>query len=287
VPLARFSVTDVCERAFELGVAMSYSTVWRRLHAHALRPWFQEQWLFPRDPQLLTKAAPVLDLYHGCWQGEPLRPTDAVLSADEITGLQALSRCHPGTAPARGRGARQEFEYTRHGTLCYAAFLEVRTGRVCGKTSDGSCIESFDAALRHCLTQPHTQQWERIFLIVDNGPSHHPRTSPVRLAALDPRITTVHLPTHSSWLNQVEIYFSILVRKALTPRDFPSVSALREQIDRFEGYYNLGAEPFYWRFNRTDLERYVERLARHEALFAQTAAALAERRENIAPTMTH
>jgi hypothetical protein len=285
--LARFSVTDVCERAAELGVAMSYSTVWRRLHTHALRPWFQEQWLFPRDPHLLTKAAPVLDLYQGLWQGEPLRPTDAVLSADEITGLQALSRAHAGTPPAAGRRARQEFEYERHGTLCYAAFLETRTGRVYGKTSEGSCIESFEAALEHCLTQPHTRHWERIFLILDHGPSHHPNTSPARLAALDPRIITVHLPTHSSWLNQVEIYFSILVRKALTPRDFPSVTALRTQIQRFEGYYNLGAEPFRWRFSRTDLEHYVERLGRHEALYAETAAALAARREKTTLATTH
>ncbi len=71
LPLARFSVSDVCERAGELGLAMSYSTVWRRLHAHALRPWFQQQWLFPTDPRLLEKAGPVLDLYHGHWQGEP------------------------------------------------------------------------------------------------------------------------------------------------------------------------------------------------------------------------
>lgn len=140
VPVARFSVTDICERAGALGLDMSYSSVWRRLHTHALRPWFQEQWLFPTDPRLREKAAPVLDLYQGCWGGEPLRPTDAILSADEITGLQALSRTHVGSAPAPGRKARYEFEYERHGTLCYAAFLEVRTGQVFGKTSASSCI---------------------------------------------------------------------------------------------------------------------------------------------------
>ena len=287
VPLSRFSVTDVCERAYELGLAMSYSTVWRRLAAHALRPWFQEQWLFPTDPLLLEKAAPVLDLYHGRWQGEPLRPTDAVLSADEITGLQALSRTHPETPPAPGRKRRYEFEYERHGTLCYAAFLDVRTGHVFGKTSATSCVDSFQTALNHCLARPAATRWERIFLILDNGPSHHPNTSPARLAALDPRIITVHLPTHSSWLNQVELYFSILVRKALTPRDFPSLAALRDQIRRFEGYYNQGATPFRWQFNRKDLERYVERLARHEALHAETATVLAERRRQSERTLLH
>lgn len=287
VPLARFSVTDVCERATGLGLDMSYSTVWRRLHAHALRPWFQEQWLFPTDPRLLEKAAPVLDLYHGLWQGAPLRATDAVLSADEITTLQALSRTHPGAPPAPGRRARYEFEYERHGTLCYAAFLEVRTGQVFGKTSATSSIESFQTALAHCLARPRATRWERIFLILDNGPSHHPRTSPARLAALDPRIIAVHLPTHSSWLNQVELYFSILVRKALTPRDFPSLAALRDQIHRFEGYYNEVAAPFRWQFSRNDLERYVERLGRHEARYAETAAALAARREQVGSEAIH
>ena len=92
----------------------------------------------------------------------------------------------------------------------------------------------------------------------------------------------MHLPVHSSWLNQVEIYFSILVRKALTPRDFPSLAALRDRIHRFEGYYNAAARPFHWTFSRNDLERYVERLARHEALYATSAASLAERREQLA-----
>ena len=287
LPLARFSVTDVCERAFALGLDMCYSTVWRRLHAHALRPWFQEQWLFPTDPRLLEKAAPVLELYHGRWQDEPLRPTDVVLSADEITGLQALSRTHAGTPPAPGRKSRYEFEYDRHGTLCYAAFLEVRTGHVFGKTSASSCIESFETALSHCLARPRAQRWERIFLVMDNGPSHHPNTSPARLAALDPRIIAVHLPTHSSWLNQVEIYFSILVRKALTPRNFPSLDALREQIHRFEGYYNLGAAPFHWEFSRTDMEKYLERLARHEDAYVETAAVLAERRQQVGMALIH
>ena len=287
LPLARFSVTDVCERAAEVGIGMSYSTVWRRLHAHALRPWFQEQWLFPTDPQLLEKATPVLELYHGLWQGAPLGPQDVVLSADEITGLQALSRTHPGTPSAPDRPARYEFEYERHGTLCYAAFLEVRTGQVFGKTSPTSCIETFQTALSHCLARPRALAWERIFLILDNGPSHHPHTSPARLAALDPRLIAVHLPTHSSWLNQVELYFSILVRKALTPRDFPSLAALRERIERFEGYYNLGATPFHWKFGREDLERYIERLAQREARYAETAAALADRRETLARVTIH
>ena len=109
---------------------MSYSTVWRRLHEDALRPWFYRPWLFPRDPDLLAKASPVLELYHRRWQGEPLGPREVVLSADELTQLQALSRSHANVPPAPGNAGRYEFEYERHGTLCYLAFLDVFSGRV-------------------------------------------------------------------------------------------------------------------------------------------------------------
>lgn len=287
VPLSRFSVTDVCERAFELGLAMSYSTVWRRLDLHALQPWFHEQWLFPRDPDLVEKASPILDLYRGYWQDEPLAPTDCVLCGDEMTGLQAVSRIHRGIPPAPGRRARCEFEYDRHGTLCYTAFLDTRSGWVYGRTSKRSGIEPFETALSHCLTQPRMEPFRRVFLIMDNGSAHHPSTAPRRLIEQFPQVVPVHLPVHSSWLNQVEIYFSILIRKALTPRDFASVDLLAQHILRFEGYYNEGAQPFNWRFSRRDLEAYVERLARHEQIFVGAAEALEQRRRDGAPASVH
>lgn len=252
---------------------MSYSTVWRLLHRDALRPWFQRQWLFPRDPQLLEKATPVLELYHRRWQDAPLSPRDVVLCADEMTGLQALSRLHPDTPAAADRQRRYEFEYERHGTLCYLAFLNVFTGRVYGESSATTGIEPFERALGRCLSQPQYQEAERIFLIVDNGSSHHPNTSPARIAAQHPQVTVVHLPTHSSWLNQIEIYFSILHRKALSPPDFPSIDALRERIFRFQRHYNERAEPFTWKYTRKQLVQYVERLAVHEPVFAAAQAA--------------
>ena len=97
--LSRLSVYDICLRAWELGGTMSYSTTWRRLHEDALRPWLFQNWLFPRDPRLLEKATPVLELYHGRWDGKPLGPRDLVLSADEMSGIQALARIHPPQAP--------------------------------------------------------------------------------------------------------------------------------------------------------------------------------------------
>jgi hypothetical protein len=270
-PLSRFSVEDVRLRAEERGIGMSYSTVWRVLARDALRPWRQRQWLFPCDPQLLPKARPVLELYQGRWQGAALGPRDYVVCADEMTGLQALSRLHAGLGPAPHRASRYEFEYHREGTLCYLAFLDVFSGRVYGETCPTTGIEPFEGALGRCLAQPRYRDAERIFLIVDNGSAHHPNTSPARLQRQFPQVEAVHLPTHSSWLNQIELYFSIVQRKALTPRDFPSLAALTQRLRWYEWYYNQRAEPFRWRYTVQDLERYVAKLARYEPPYAPEA----------------
>jgi hypothetical protein len=239
---------------------MSYSTVWRRLHEDALRPWFHRPWLFPTDPQLSARAAPVLDLYHRSWQGKPLGNHDVVLSADELTQLQALSRKHC-VPPGPGQAGLYEFEYARHGTLCYLAFLDVFSGQVYGEVAPHNGIAPFELALGNCLREQYRQA-ERVFLIVDNGCAHHPSTSPARLRELDPRLIVVHLPVHASWLNQVELYFSVLKRKALHPADFPDLGALAQRILGFQHHYNQQAEPFSWNYTRRDLAAYVRRLER-------------------------
>lgn len=259
-PLSRLSVFDVCQEAWKQGCTMSYSTVWRRLDEDALRPWCHRPWLFPRDPELLAKATPVLELYQRCWQGEPLGPQDVVLSADELTQLQALSRSPPTEPPVAGHAGRYEFEYARHGTLCYLAFLDVFAGRVYGETAAQNGIDPFERALTHCLAQERYRDAERVFLIVDNGCAHHPSTSLARLAAQDPRVIVVHLPVHASWLNQVELYFSIVKRKALHPADFADLDALRTRLLLFQSRYNEQAQPFRWNYTRQDLVAHVKRL---------------------------
>jgi hypothetical protein len=278
-PLSRFSVSDVCDQLQQLGVPMSYSTVQRTLARAAIRPWEHEQWLFPRDPLLLDKATPVLELYHGYWEGERLGPRDYVLSADEMTGLQAISRIHATVPAGPKRRRRYEFEYERHGTLCYLGFLDVFTGMVYGETSAKSGIDPFESALRRLLEQRRYQQAERLFLIVDNGSSHHPSTSPDRLRAQHPNLTTVHLPVHSSWLNQIEIYFSIVHRKALTPLDFDSLAALEQRLKWFQWHYNQYAQPFQWNYTREKLEKLVQRLEKHEDWLAEARGALQARQE--------
>jgi hypothetical protein len=261
-PLARLSVFDVVRRAWDAGFTkMSYSTAWRLLHRDALRPWFQKQWLFPQDPLLRERAQPVLDLYAGVWEGEPLGPEDVVLSGDELTNLVPRTRHHETLPPGPGRPGRYEHGHDRDpARLVYLALLNVRTGQVAGLVEERNGIASFETLVKRELSTPQLARARRIFLILDNGSAHHPSTSPARLAALDSRLTAVHLPVHSSWLNQVEIYFSIVKRKALTPNDLPDAPAVRRRLMSFECYYNGGAEPFRWRFTREHLDNYLKRL---------------------------
>jgi hypothetical protein len=264
-------VEDIRVQAVAKGIDMSYSTVWRTLNQDALRPWFQRQWLFPTDPLLAEKAAPILDLYHRLWKDEPLGPKDYVLCADEMTGVQALRRLHRGMDPASKRDSRFEFEYERGGTLCYTAILDVFSGRVCGAVSDKNGIEPFHEALTKCLKQPHLQAADRIFLIVDNGSAHHPNTSPARIQAQFPQVTALHLPVHSSWLNQVELFFSIVHRKVLTPANFSSLAELKQRLHWFEWLYNKTAAPFNWKFDRAKLKEFMKKLGKYEPLYARWA----------------
>jgi hypothetical protein len=96
---------------------------------------------------------------------------------------------------------------------------------------------------------------ERVFWIVDNGSSHRGAASVRRLTTQYPNLILVHLPVHASWLNQIEIYFSIIQRKVLTPNDFASCAAVERRLLAFEQRSNAAPRPFAWRFTRTDLDR--------------------------------
>jgi hypothetical protein len=103
---------------------------------------------------------------------------------------------------------------------------------------------------------------------VDNGSSHNGARSVARMRATWPTAQLVHLPIHASWLNQIEIYFSIVGRKVIKPHDFADLDALTERLLAFQDRYNAAAEPFKWRSGRKSLDRLLERLAIHEPLAA-------------------
>lgn len=143
-PLSRQSLGEVTARVQSvLGKPMSRSTVWRILRQDTIKPWQYRYWLFPRDPQFAEKAGPILDLYAGLWQGQPLGPKDHILSADEKTSSQARNRCHPSLPPTPGHPLRIEHEYERGGALQYLAAWDVRRGYVIGRCAPTTGIEPF------------------------------------------------------------------------------------------------------------------------------------------------
>lgn len=244
----------------EIVSSISRSTLCRWYKQDALKPWRYHNWLFRRDPEFLSKATVVLDLYHGFWNGEALGADDYVISADEKCGLQILSRSHPTRSPQAGQPGQVEFEYERLGTLAYQAALDVFTGTVIGQIQPNNCILTFNQLVQKVMIRPPYNTARRVFWLVDNGSSHHPATFPTRLNDLYKHAIAVHLPTHASWLNQVELYFSILQRKALTPRDFNSRDEMVDRIMAFQDRFSAQAKPFNWRFSADDLRQRMQLL---------------------------
>lgn len=263
IPLSRFSCTDIAEEAINKGICaqISGSTVWRWLHEDAIKPWQYRSWIFPRDSQFEKKAGRVLDLYHGFWQGKALREEEFVLSADEKTSIQARRRKHQTLACRPKISMRVEHEYKRLGALNYLAAWDVHQGKIFGHIESKSGIEAFDRLVMDVMgREPYTSA-KRIFWIVDNGSSHRGQTAIQRFHEKWPKIVLVHLPVHASWLNQIEIYFSILQRKVLTPNYFSSLDFLANTIIDFQKEYERTAKPFEWKFTRDDLTKLMNKLS--------------------------
>lgn len=263
VPLSRLHVPDIVTEIVSRGIVadISGTTIWRWLSEDAIRPWKQRSWIFPRDPDFEAKAARVLDLYARTWEGESLGTRDFVISADEKTSIQARVRCHPTLAAGRGRATRVEFEYDRGGSLQYLAAWDVHRAKVFGRCEATTGIEPFERLVEQVMRQEPYASARRVFWVVDNGSSHRGKKSIDRLAAHWKNLHLVHVPVHASWLNQVEIYFSVIQRKVLTPNDFTSLAEVEERLHAFERRYEQTATPFEWKFTRKDLTALMDRLA--------------------------
>ncbi len=266
LPLSRFSRSELRRHVLAAGIvaAISGVTIWRWLNEDALRPWYRRSWIFPRDPEFATKAGRVLDLYHRHWNGRTLREDEFVISADEKTQIPIRTRCHPITPPAPGRPLRVEHEYRRHGVCVYIAAWDVHRARLFGEVLEKISIVAFDALVAHVMSQEPYRSARRVFWIVDGGTIHRGQRAVDRLQGQFNNLTLVHLPKHASWLNQIEIYFSILQRKALTPADFSSQNAVAARILGFQEHYQQIAQPFEWKFTRRDLDKLVARWADSE-----------------------
>ena len=263
-PLSRQSLGDLVRRSREtLKKKISRSTVWRMLHEAAIKPWQYEHWLFPKDPRFAEKAGPILDLYAGHWEGQPLGPKDYVLSMDEKTSIQARKRGHDEMPPEPEQTRRIESEYGRKGALQYLAAWDVHRGIVLGRCERKTGIKPFGMLVDQVLEQKPYQEATRLFFVVDNGSSHRGQASVERMRRRDCRILLVHTPIHASWLNQVEIYFSIIQRKVLTPNDFPTLEAVRVRLRLYEELSNRTPRPFKWKFTRQDMLDWLKRASPH------------------------
>lgn len=268
LPLSRWSCRDLAEEAVTRGITdtLSGSTVRRWLDSDAIKPWQHRSWIFPRDPDFAAKAERVLELYDRRWQGRRLRPDEYVISADEKSQLQALHRRHEDLPPGPERTRRVEFEYRRGGTLAYLAALDVHHATVIGRCAATTGIAPFSELVDQVMRQEPYASARRVFWVVDNGSSHAGHASVDRLRQAWPTARLVHLPIHASWLNQIEIYFSIVQRKVVKPANFVDLSDLQQRLLAFQTRYNATASPFNWRYTKADLNSYLQRLAAHDSL---------------------
>ncbi|MFD4975888.1 IS630 family transposase [Streptomyces sp. NPDC058424] len=239
VPLSRWSCPELAREAVERGVApfLSASTVRRWLTRDALKPWQHRSWIFITDPGFRAKAERVLDLYARTWNGTRLGADEYVISADEKTSIQARCRCHPALAPGQARAMRVNHTYGRGGALAYLAAYDVHRVRVFGRTEARTGIDPFMNLVTQVMSKEPYASAKRVFWIVDNGSSHRG--------------------------NQVEIYFSVVQRKVVSPNDFTDLAQVGDRLRAFEDRYNATAQPFQWRFTTSDLDDLLARLDRH------------------------
>jgi hypothetical protein len=266
VPLSRWSSAELARELIIRGVVtfISAATVWRTLRSDAIKPWLYRSWIFPRDPDFAAKAAIVLDLYARIFDGRRLGRRDYVISSDEKTSIQARCRCHPTLPPGKARMMRVEHEYDRGGALAYLAAYDVHRARLLGRTESTTGIEPFGRLVEQVMTAEPYASAKRVFWVVDNGSSHRGQASIDRLEAAWPNLRLIHLPVHASWLNQIEIVFSIIQRKVVTPNDFTDPGQIAHRLAAFEHRYNAIGEPFDWRFTRNDLNDLLERIAQYD-----------------------
>jgi transposase len=221
-------------------IAISESQVWRICQTMKIKPWQVRSWMTSHDPDFDDKAVDICGLY--------LDPGEnwAVFSVDEKTGMQAKSRINPTQPAVENRPAQQEFEYKRHGTRALFAAFECGTGEVIVRPSDSTRAANFIGFLDELDSQVagHLE----LHCIVDNLASHG---TPDVEAWLEEhhRVFLHRTPTHASWLNQVEMWFSILTRQLLRTAEFADTNDLAGAIIDYVDDYNTRAKPFNWTWN--------------------------------------
>ncbi len=262
LPLSRLSISELQREVITQGIVgqISGTTLWRWLAADALCPWRHRSWIFPRDPKFAEKAGRILDLYERRWKGRPLRASEFVICADEKTSIQARCRKHSSLPPGSGYPMRVEHEYRRTGAWTYLAAWDVHQAKLFGRCETKNGIGPVDRLVGQVMAQEPYRSARRVFWIMDNGSAHRGQKAADRLRSQWPSVVLVHTPLHASWLNQIEIYFSIVQRKVLTPNDFSSLAEVEQRLLAFQLHYKQIAAPFQWTFTRRDLAALLMKL---------------------------
>ena len=158
---------------------------------------------------------------------------------------------------------RVNHEYQRGGALAYLAAYDVHRAKVFGRCEPRTGIAPFMALVTQVMTTEPYASAKRVFWIVDNGSSHRGKKAIDRLTREFPNAIMVHTPVHASWTNQIEIFFSIVQRKVVSPNNFTDLAEVRDRLRAFEDRYNAMAQPFQWKFTTSELDDLAARLERH------------------------
>ena len=267
VPLSRWTGPELAAELTAqclVSAPISVTSLLRILAENPVRPWQYQSWIYPRDPDFAAKATVILDLYQGFYRGKPLGPGDRILSFDAKPSIQARGRIHQTLPAAPGKPARVEHEYVRHGALALLAGLDIQTGQVFASTPRTTGIAPFMDLAGQVMARPEYKNAPRVFVIADNGSDHRGQAAIDRLRKAHPNAIMIHTPVHASWLNQIEIFFSIIQKKVVSPNDFASLEQLSGTLLAFVTRYNQTAKPFNWKFTAADLTDLLRRISEHE-----------------------
>jgi len=254
-PWQRWSGEKLAQGAVERQIVESIapSTIRTWLRRDKIKPWRYHSWQRSTDPQFVEKATPVLDLYA---QAPALQAQgELTVCSDEKTSIQARQRVAPTKAAAPGEVIQVADRYKRMGARQLFCALVVASGLTFAQTRTTKKFVDFQAFLLTFFHSALCVGIKVLHLILDNGPTHAPKQLGPWLASLELafEVRVYWLPTHASWLDQVEIIFSKVQRDVLTPSDFPSLVALERDLAAYFAPLNAHPKPINWTYTKTKL----------------------------------
>ncbi len=264
-PLSRWSRAEVARRVAQDPTLprLSPSTVGRWLKAERLRPWRYHAWQHIHDPHsFLQRARPVLEAY--AQARALLRQGTWLVCLDEKTSIQAREGEQPPRPARPGKPMLHEARYHRRGARHLFAGLSVADGKVYGTCRQRKCFVDFQAFVQQeIIPEALRRQVHTVTFILDNGTTHAPKQLEGWLREQEQACKgrlhfQVHwLPPNASWLDQIEIWFSLLQRKCLQPNHFVTTNALETALNEYIAYYNQTAKPINWTYTIEKLEQKI------------------------------